>query len=261
MMFPSAFSIANGLLILTLAAAGSARAQSAPFRESVAPVPSSVTSDRVVTPLYPLSAFAAIGSSFAQSNHLEELGWNADQTAAFLDGVRAAIGGKGYPFDETAQLVSAEMGRRMLEAEAHKKQLAAEMMAQPGGLAQYMKATRKRFSLQQSDSGLAYNIQPGQSGVRPRLGDTVNVTFRVTAADGKTRLPQLCIDHMKVKLDGLLPGLIEGIQMMTVDGKATLVLPPTLSFGNGEWPQGVDRGMPLIFFVALHEVSSPVVSP
>jgi len=252
-IFSPAVAILRVFLVVLLAAVGTARSQPAPSPEPAAPASA--------PSVYPLAAFAAIGSSFAHSNHLDELGWNADQTAAFLDGVRAAVGGKGYPFDDIARQVSAEMGRRVHEAEVHKKQLAAAMMAQPGGLAQYMKATRKRFSLQQSDSGLAYSVQPGQSAVRPRPGDTVVVSCRATASDGTTPLPQLCSDHMKVKLDGLLPGLMEGIQMMTVEGKATLVLPPALSFGESEWPQGVDRGMPIIFFVTLHEVTSAVALP
>ena len=80
------------------------------------------------------------------------------------------------------------------------------------------------------------------------------VSYVAYAADGTTRLPQLSSDHVRVKLAGLLPGFMEGLQMMTVESKAVLVMPPALSFGENEWPRGVDRGLPLIFYITLHEV-------
>src|SRR4051812_36338532 len=64
---------------------------------------------------YPLSAYSAIGSAFAEGNHLTELGWTNEQVAAFVDGIRAAFQGKSYPFDDVASQASAEMGRRVQE--------------------------------------------------------------------------------------------------------------------------------------------------
>jgi FKBP-type peptidyl-prolyl cis-trans isomerase FkpA len=205
-------------------------------------------------PTYPPMVYAALGSSFAQGNHLDELGWTDAQVAAFLDGMRAAFQGKALAFDAAARRASGEIAQRVQELEAHKLQQAAAALAQPGRLAQYMKEMRKRFGLQLSDSGLGYNIQSGGSGVRPRPGDTVVVSYVAYAADGTTRLPQLSSDHVRVKLAGLLPGFMEGLQMMTVESKAVLVMPPALSFGENEWPRGVDRGLPLIFYITLHEV-------
>ena len=68
------------------------------------PIPTRNPADLTPAPrTYPLSAFAAIGSSFAQSSHLPELGWDEAEIRAFLDGVSAALHGKGYAFDDTAQ--------------------------------------------------------------------------------------------------------------------------------------------------------------
>ena len=204
----------------------------------------------------PLPAFAALGSSFAQSNKLGDLGWSEDQIGAFVAGVNAALHGKAFAMDDTARQVSAEMGRRLHEVEAHRQQQAAEEFAQPGRLEKYMKEMRKRHAMELSDSGLLYNIQPGRSSIRPRPGDTIVVSCSATAADGITKLPQLSNDHMRIKLENMLPGFMEGFQMMTLESQAKFILPPALSFGNGEWPQGVSRGTPLLFMVTLHEVVS-----
>ncbi len=226
------------------------------------PVPARNPADLAPPPrTYPLSAFAAIGSSFAQSSHLPELGWDEAEIRAFLDGVGAALHGKGYAFDNTAQEVSAEMGRRLQKKSAAEKPPAGEAFAQPERLAQYMKEMRKRFHLQVTDSGLGYAIQPGRPGIRPRPGDTVVVSAIVTAADGTTKLPQLCNDHVRVQLADLVPGVMEGLQMMTIDSQAIFVLPPALTFGDHEWPEGVERGTPLVFFFTLHEVTGTGAAP
>jgi FKBP-type peptidyl-prolyl cis-trans isomerase len=215
-------------------------------------------------PAIPLTAFAALGSEFAQSNHLVELGWDDAQISAFVDGIRAAFQGKGYPFDEAAQRAAAEMARRMQEViarEQQQQQQGSTAYAQPGRLEQYMKEMRKRLGLQQADSGLAYRVEVGRGGPRPRPGDTVVFTCVATAADGTTKLPQLTAERVRIKMSELMPGFGEVLQMMTVDSTAVFVLPPALSFGQGRWPEGVERGTPLVFTVVLHEVISPDAPP
>jgi FKBP-type peptidyl-prolyl cis-trans isomerase len=114
----------------------------------------------------------------------------------------------------------------------------------------------KRLGLQTSGSGLRYNVQPGKNGVRPRPGDTIVVTVHATGADGTTKLPQLSAERISVKMDGMMPGLAEGLQMMTVGAEAVFVIPPSLSFGDKTWPEGVERGSPLVYWVTLHDVTA-----
>lgn len=59
------------------------------------------------------------------------------------------------------------------------------------------------------------------------------------------RLREIELDH---------PGLAEGVQLLQGGGKALIFIPPALSFGDGPWPDGVPRGMPLGFFLELHEI-------
>lgn len=155
--------------------------------------------------------------------------------------------------DESRQL-AAEMGRRMGEIAARERQQAAGPSDPKARLARYFKDMGRRLSLQVSDSGLGYNVQPGGNGIRPRPGDTIVFTCNATAADGATKLPQLSSERIRVKMEGMLPGLMEGLQMMTGGSHAVFVLPPSLSFGQGPWPDGVERGSPLVFWITLHEV-------
>jgi FKBP-type peptidyl-prolyl cis-trans isomerase FklB len=212
-------------------------------------------------PDYPLYAFSALGSSLAQTGHFGELGWNEAQFNAFLDGIRAAYQGKAYSMDESAQRLSADVGRRIGEIAARSRPQASWASAPKAQLEGYMRDMERRLDLQESASGLGYNVQPGKNGVRPRPGDTIVVTVHATTADGRTKLPQLSAERISVTLEGMMPGLMEGLQMMTVGAEAVFVIPPPLSFGDKPWPDGVERGMPLVYWVTLHDVTAAGTHP
>lgn len=199
----------------------------------------------------PLAAYTAAGASFAKSSHLGELGWNESEFNAFLDGVRLAYRGQPVPAAQGTEQLFTAMTRRVAEIEARDRQ---RMFSDPKWLEAYMKDACKKFSLTRSDSGLAYAVVSKGKGVRPGPDDTVIVSANVTAADGATELPALKLDKQRVKVADLVPGLREGVQMMTLDSRGMFVVPPDLSYGNEAWPHGVERGSPLLFVLVLHEV-------
>jgi FKBP-type peptidyl-prolyl cis-trans isomerase FkpA len=203
---------------------------------------------------FPLSAYSAFGSSLGVGGHFGELGWTQDQFDAFAEGMRSAFKGKPYQVEDSARQLAAEMGKRISEIEAGAVAPATAPAFDPSKLVQYMKDATKRYHLQLSDSGLGYSVSAGRNGIRPRLIDTVVIKCNATAFDGSTWLPQLSSDHIRSRLDQMLPGLREGLQMMTVGSHAIFVLPPALSFGHSQWPEGVSPGAPIIFEVTLQDV-------
>jgi FKBP-type peptidyl-prolyl cis-trans isomerase len=204
-------------------------------------------------PSQPLEAFSAVGSDMALANHLGEMGWSEAQVSAFIEGIRAAFQGKPYPPSDAARQISDRIRRQIAEIESREKE---QEFAKPGHLEEYLKEVCKRLKLTQSDSGLCYAIDPGTTGSRPGPDDTVVVSCAAYAADFATPLPQLSSQNARIRVSNMLPGFVEGIQMMAVGGQAIFVLPPALSFGSGEWPPGVDRGTPLIFRISLINVIS-----
>lgn len=212
-------------------------------------------------PEFPLSAYSSFGASLAKSGHFGELGWTDTQIDAFLDGFRQAAQGKEVPVDGAARQLAAEMGRRIGAIASSAPQAAGTAPDHKAQLARYFKDMQKRLGLQVSDSGLGYNVTPGRNGIRPRPGDVIVFTCEAAGADGTTKLPQLSSEHVRVKFEGMLPGLMEGLQMMTVDSHAVFVIPPALTFGDGPWPEGVPRGSPLVFSITLNDVIAAGAQP
>jgi FKBP-type peptidyl-prolyl cis-trans isomerase FkpA len=244
------------VLALALASAGAQPSQNPSGGDpAVAAVQPASNLPAAATQAFPLAAYSACGWSLAQTGHFSQLGFNEAQFDAFLEGMRAAFKGKAYPMDAAAQQLAVEMGRRIGEiAASEKTQAAVWVPNQKGQTERYFKEMQRRLGLQIAGSGLGYNVQPGQNGIRPRPGDTIVLTCHATAADGLTKLPQLSCERLQVKMEGMLPGLMEGLQMMTVGSEAVFVLPPGLSFGSKPWPDGVERDSPLVYWITLHSV-------
>lgn len=203
---------------------------------------------------FALETYAALGSGFAQTARLPDLGWSDAQINAFIDGLRAAIRGQPLAMDQRVQGLQDTVNQRLQELTAAEQKVQLAKLAEPGGMDAYMKEMTKRLHIEIADSGLGYAIVSPGGAIHPGPEDTVVVSWQVTAADLQTELPQLALNEARLKVSQLLPGLSEGVQMMTKGGSALLVLPPQLSFGDSPWPPGTTRGQPLIFTVKLSEI-------
>jgi FKBP-type peptidyl-prolyl cis-trans isomerase len=203
---------------------------------------------------FPLTAYSAFGSSVGLGGHFGELGWSQDQFDAFTAGMRSAFKGKPFEVDDSARQLAAELSRKIKAIEAGAGEPQQTPAFDPSRLVPFMKDASRRYHLQLSDSGLGYNVSPGRNGIRPRPADTVVISCNAVAFDGATKLPQLSSGRIRSRLDQMFPGFREGLQMMTVDSHAIFVLPPALTFGHGQWPDGVAPGSPIIFEVTLLEV-------
>jgi FKBP-type peptidyl-prolyl cis-trans isomerase FkpA/FKBP-type peptidyl-prolyl cis-trans isomerase FklB len=237
-----------GVVLLQFLVAHRGKAQQASTPGGTAPAAESPPSPDAPIPL---SAFTAVGSDMALGNRLDQMGWNEAQIDAFIEGVRAAFHGRPVPLDDDARKVSKRIFERIAEIESREKE---ERFAKPGFLKKYLDDISKRLGLQQSDSGLCYQIQPGTMETRAGPGDTVVVSCAAFAVDGVTLIPELTNKKVRTRVSEMLPGLAEGVQMMSVGGQGIFVVPPSLSFGSGSWPAGADRGTPLIFRITLIEV-------
>ena len=191
-----------------------------------------------------LAPYAALGSYMAENNRVADLGWTAEQFAAFQDGFRASYEGRGLPLDEDARKLRDDISKRV------QGMLAAD---QPNPIDDYFRQLREKEGVTKTASGLHYRITEEATGPKPTMADTVVISFAAKMPDG-TALPAISRARTRVAVRDLLPGLAEGVQLLSVGGKALVYVPPSLSFNADTWPAEVPRNAPVVFFLELHEI-------
>jgi len=82
-------------------------------------------------------------------------------------------------------------------------------------------------------SGITVKVAKEGNGASPKASDTVKVHYRGTLADGKEFDSSYKRgEPTSFPLNRVIPCWTEGIQLLKVGGKATLVCPPELAYGS-----------------------------
>ena len=106
-----------------------------------------------------------------------------------------------------------------------------------------------------SESGLIYmDLQPG-TGASPKASDSVKVNYRGTLLDG-TEFDSSYKRNQPAQfpLSGVIRCWTEGVQKMKVGGKARLVCPSEIAYGDNGRPPTIPGGATLIFEIELLEI-------
>ena len=107
-----------------------------------------------------------------------------------------------------------------------------------------------------TESGLIYkDLQPG-TGASPQSSDTVKVNYRGMLIDG-TEFDSSYKRNQPAQfpLANVIRCWTEGVQKMKVGGKARLVCPSDIAYGDAGRPPLIPGGATLIFEVELLEVA------
>ena len=108
---------------------------------------------------------------------------------------------------------------------------------------------------EKTPSGLIYTELKAGNGPSPKATDTVEVNYRGTLADGK----EFDSSYKRGKpaqfpLNRVIPCWTEGVQKMKVGGKAKLVCPPSIAYGDKGAGGLVPPGATLTFEVELLDI-------
>ena len=195
-----------------------------------------------------LEAYEQLGWAAARSAGIADLNWSEAELAAFVAGLRAAHEKRAVPMGEAGRRLLADMQRRVAEVRAREK---AE---QDPKLSEFMRTIRASADLQMTDSGLLGRIIMPGAGPRPRIGDEVVVNLDVKMPDGRTGIPALSGQDAQMKVGEMPPGVNEALQMLALGGRGVFVVPPHLSFGSGQWPEGLPPGTPILLQLELKDI-------
>jgi FKBP-type peptidyl-prolyl cis-trans isomerase FkpA len=106
-----------------------------------------------------------------------------------------------------------------------------------------------------TESGLIYaDIKPG-TGASPKASDSVKVNYRGTLIDG-TEFDSSYKRNQPAQfpLNGVIRCWTEGVQKMKVGGKARLVCPSDIAYGDKGHPPTIPGGATLVFEIELLEI-------
>jgi FKBP-type peptidyl-prolyl cis-trans isomerase FkpA len=116
----------------------------------------------------------------------------------------------------------------------------------------------KEAGAMKTPSGMVFIEQRKGTGASPKATDTVKVNYKGTLVDGKVFDSSYDRGQpAQFPLNGVIPCWTEGVQKMAVGGKAKLVCPPAIAYGERGSPPVIPPGATLVFEVELLEVGAP----
>jgi FKBP-type peptidyl-prolyl cis-trans isomerase len=176
---------------------------------------------------------------------LGELKWTPEEFEAFVAGIRARYKGQVVPIDEKSAAIIEVQQKRIAELKRGRgsKDVSAGL-----------EELRRSLKMDARPSGLAYQMLAGGSGPRPRPQDTIVFSMTARECEEGREIASMHREKVRSRVSDLMPGLAEGAQILTLGGSALFLLPGDLSFGTGEWPADVKRGVPIIVVVQLLEI-------
>jgi FKBP-type peptidyl-prolyl cis-trans isomerase FkpA len=120
---------------------------------------------------------------------------------------------------------------------------------------EFLEKTAKEKGAVKSDSGMVYLPLKDGSGASPKPTDTVKVNYRGTLPDGKEFDSSYKRgEPLEFKLDGVIKCWNEGLQKMKPGGKAELVCPPEIAYGDIGAGSVILPYATLVFEIELLEV-------
>ena len=117
---------------------------------------------------------------------------------------------------------------------------------------EFIKENAKKEGVVTTASGLQYKVITQGEGKAPKKGDTISVTYRGSTIDGAVFDEQK--KPVEFPLDNMIPGWVEGIQLMKVGSEFELYIPSELGYGESAVGQLIKPNSVLIFNVKLVDV-------
>ncbi|MDY0297183.1 MAG: FKBP-type peptidyl-prolyl cis-trans isomerase [Acidobacteriota bacterium] len=116
----------------------------------------------------------------------------------------------------------------------------------------FRKANGQKSEVTETASGLQYAVIKPGDGASPKPSDRVTVHYHGTLVDGTVFDSSVQRgEPVTFRLDQLIPGWVEGIQLMKVGAKYRFVIPPELAYGKRGSPPRIGPDATLVFEVEL----------
>lgn len=183
------------------------------------------------------------------SNDFQQRGFDVDN-AVLLEAMKHALAGQPSTLtDDETKAVTEVFQQQMLEKQA----MASEAVRKEG--MEFLAANAKKDSVKVTASGLQYKTLREGNGKRPADTNTVTVHYRGRLIDGTVFDESYKRgEPATFRLNQVIKGWTEGLQLMSEGGKMELYIPSELGYGDRGAGQHIKPGSALIFEVELISV-------
>jgi len=178
---------------------------------------------------------------------LTPLALSAEELDAFTEGMRDAATGKDLRVDP-------EENRERVQA-VQQRRIAAAAVAERRASQAYIDEIASQDGVERTASGMLYEELVAGSGASPEATDMVEVHYHGTLRDGSVF--DSSVDRgapARFPLNRVIPCWTEGVQRMKVGGKARLVCPSNIAYGDKGFPPKIPAGAVLTFEVELLQI-------
>ena len=135
------------------------------------------------------------------------------------------------------------------------QRMAASASEEKKGSEPFLAKAAGEKGAKKTPSGLIYTEAKPGNGDSPKATDTVKVHYTGKLTDGTVFDSSVGRgEPATFPLSGVIKCWTEGLQMMKVGGKATLVCPSDIAYGDQGRPPQIKPGATLVFEVELLEV-------
>jgi FKBP-type peptidyl-prolyl cis-trans isomerase FkpA len=165
-------------------------------------------------------------------------------------GITDAAAGKTLAADPEAYKQNINtLAQTRMQASAQKQ----KELAKP-----YLENAAKEKGSEKLASGLIYQEIKAGTGAKPKATDIVKVNYTGTFIDGKEFDSSVKRgEPVEFPLGQVIPCWTEGVSKMKVGGKAKLICPSDIAYGDQGRPPIISGGSTLIFEVELLDVKAP----
>lgn len=188
--------------------------------------------------------------------------------ASFLEGVKTGSEG-GEPklnqeeIQKTMMAFQQDMEKKQAEAEQKQKlemEAAATKNKEEG--TKFLAENGKKPGVTTMSSGLQYEVIKEGTGPKPKATDTVTVHYVGTLIDGTEFDSSIKRNEPATfALNAVIPGWVEGLQLMPEGSKWKIYLPSELAYGPGGTGGAIGPNATLIFEVELLKVGAEAPAP
>lgn len=200
---------------------------------------------------------ASYGIGLNMGKSLAQEGMDDLDSKAVAQGIEDAIGKKEQRLKDD-ELVEAFA---FLQKRAEERMTKLNEESAKAGK-KFLEENGKREGVTTTASGLQYEVVKKADGAQPKATDVVTVHYEGKLTDGTVFDSSIQRGSpIDLPVNGVIPGWVEGLQLMHVGEKYKLYIPSELAYGEQSPSPAIPANSVLVFDLELIGIKDPAAAP